>query len=69
LKICKSEIDEEEEKVEELIKEEERKSHPMKILICPECKSNNVTYYLGGELGYQYRCKDCGYVGALVLEK
>jgi len=69
LKIYRSEIDEEEKKVEELIKEEEHKSHPMQILICPECKSNNVTYYLGGELGYQYRCKDCGYIGALVLEK
>ncbi len=64
-----TENDEETEKVEELIKEEERKSHTSQVLICPVCNSSNVTYYLGGELGYQYRCKDCGYVGALVLEK
>jgi transposase-like protein len=64
-----TENDNELEKIEKLIKEEEQESHPMKVLICPECKSNNVTYYLGGELGYQYRCKDCGYIGAFVLEK
>lgn len=64
-----TENDDEQEKVEELIKEEEQKSHPKKVLICPECNSDNVTYYLGGELGYQYRCKDCGYIGAFVLEK
>jgi transposase-like protein len=70
LKIYKStENDGEEEKVEELIKEEEQKSHSTQVLICPECKSSNVTYYLGGELGYQYRCKECGYIGAFVLEK
>ncbi len=56
------------EKIEELIKEEEKKSHSMH-LICPVCNSRNVTYYIGGELGYQYRCKDCGYIGALVIEE
>lgn len=64
-----TENDEEQEQIEELIKEEEQKSPAVKILMCPECKSSNVTYYLGGELGYQYRCKDCGYIGAFVLEK
>lgn len=39
-----TENDEEEEKVEELIKEEEQKRHQIQILTCPECKSNNVTY-------------------------
>jgi predicted RNA-binding Zn-ribbon protein involved in translation (DUF1610 family) len=64
-----TENNEEQEKVEELIKEEEQKSHKIQVLMCPECKSNSVTYYLGGELGYQYRCKDCGYIGPFVLEK
>jgi transposase-like protein len=52
-----------------MIKEEEKKNHSMQVLICPVCNSSNVTYYLGGELGYQYRCNDCGYIGAFVLEK
>ncbi len=64
-----TEDDDEEEKIEELIKEEEQKIHTNPVLICPECNSSNVSYYLGGELGYQYRCKDCGYIGAFVLEK
>ncbi|VVB86844.1 Uncharacterised protein [uncultured archaeon] len=64
-----TENEDEQEKIEELIKEEERKSHQTQVLTCPVCNSSNVTYYLGGELGYQYRCNDCGYVGALVLEK
>ncbi len=63
------ENDDDVEEIEEMIKEEEKKSHQMRVLICPVCNSSNVTYYLGGELGYQYRCNDCGYIGALVLEK
>ncbi len=63
------ENDNEIEKIEELIEDEEKKSKPVKILICPECNSTNVAYYMGGELGYQYRCKDCGYIGPLILEK
>ncbi len=55
--------------VEEMILEEEKKSKPKTVLICPVCKSNNVIYYIGGETGYTYQCKDCGYIGALILEK
>lgn len=36
--------------------------------ICPKCKSSNITLDMGGYSG-KYICKDCGYVGALVLEK
>ena len=36
--------------------------------ICPKCESSNLVLDMGGFSG-EYRCKDCGYVGALVLEK
>ncbi len=61
--------DEDLEKLDEMIKEEEKKSPAKKVLVCPVCNSTDVVYYIGGELGYQYRCKNCGYVGAFILEK
>ncbi len=61
--------DEDLEKLDEMIKEEEKKSPAKKVLVCPVCNSTDVTYYIGGELGYQYRCKNCGYTGAFILEK
>jgi transposase-like protein len=57
------------EKLDEIIKEEEKKSPAKKVLVCPVCNSTDVMYYIGGELGYQYRCKNCGYTGAFILEK
>ncbi|VVB94301.1 Uncharacterised protein [uncultured archaeon] len=63
------ENDDDIDKIEELIKEEEKESKPVSVLMCPVCNSSNVVYYMGGELGYQYRCKDCGYIGAIILEK
>ncbi len=61
--------DEDLEKLDEIIREEEKKSHVKKVLVCPVCNSTDVMYYIGGELGYQYRCKNCGYTGAFILEK
>ncbi len=61
--------DEDLEKLDEMIREEEKKSPAKKVLVCPVCNSTDVVYYIGGELGYQYRCKNCGYVGAFILEK
>lgn len=61
--------DEDLEKLDEMIREEEKKSPAKKVLVCPVCNSTDVVYYIGGELGDQYRCKNCGYVGAFILEK
>jgi len=36
---------------------------------CPKCKSSDIFLYLGGDLGILYKCKKCGYLGPLVLEK
>ncbi len=61
--------DEDLEQLDEMIREEEKKSPAKKVLVCPVCNSTDIVYYIGGELGYQYRCKNCGYVGAFILEK
>lgn len=38
------------------------------MLCCPSCGSTAVYIIAGGYIGQLYRCKDCGYVGALILE-
>ncbi len=35
---------------------------------CPQCKSENIDLYMGGQFG-KYQCNDCGYVGPVVLEE
>ncbi len=37
--------------------------------ICPNCKSNDIYLWLGGNLGIIYECKNCGYRGPVVLEE
>lgn len=36
--------------------------------ICPNCKSKNITLYMGGIFG-KYKCKKCGYLGPLIVEE
>lgn len=36
---------------------------------CPKCRSSDIFLYLGGNMGILYKCKKCGYVGPLALEK
>jgi len=38
-----------------------------KILVCPVCKSKDVTLDTGGITG-KYVCKNCGYIGSVILE-
>ncbi len=38
------------------------------MLCCPSCGSTAVYRIAGGYVGELYRCKDCGYIGALILE-
>ena len=37
------------------------------IKICPKCKSRDITLYQGGIYG-TYVCKNCGYIGELIIE-
>jgi len=57
------------ESIEKMMLEELKKPPGRKILVCPVCGSNDVTYYMGLKMGYQYQCKSCNYVGALILEE
>jgi transposase-like protein len=36
--------------------------------ICPVCESENIILDAGGNTG-KYSCKDCNYIGVLILEK
>lgn len=40
-----------------------------RILLCPSCGSHRVHYEAGMVVGQLYRCRDCGYVGSLVVER
>ena len=40
----------------------------MKLRICPICKSEAIILDAAGHTG-KYRCKDCNYIGVLILEK
>ena len=37
-------------------------------LFCPRCNSPDIHPYLGGMTGV-YFCRNCGYMGTLVIEK
>lgn len=41
----------------------------MKVRTCPECGSVDIQPYMGAVLGMQYKCKTCGYIGALIVER
>jgi len=40
----------------------------VKIKKCPKCKSKNIWLDTGGITG-KYKCKDCGYVGSLIISE
>lgn len=37
--------------------------------MCPQCGGNELYYESGLITGYKYHCKNCDYIGALILEK
>ena len=42
---------------------------PEKMLeVCPVCGSADLYYETGGYTGKLYRCKNCDYMGALIVE-
>ncbi|MFQ5553348.1 MAG: hypothetical protein ACE5EW_06485 [Thermoplasmata archaeon] len=40
-----------------------------RVLTCPECGSSDLYWEAGMIAGQLYHCRDCNYVGALVVEK
>jgi hypothetical protein len=41
---------------------------PPKLKVCPRCLGTRIDLHLGGYAGKIYRCQDCGYIGAVILE-
>ncbi len=41
----------------------------MKLKTCPSCGSANIKLYMGGQLGIQYKCETCGYIGPIIVEQ
>ena len=39
-----------------------------KLQVCPKCLGTRIDLYLGGYAGKLYRCLDCGYVSAIIIE-
>jgi transposase-like protein len=50
-------------------KEKKRDNLPKKVLRCPQCGGTNIVYESGLITGYKYLCKDCSYMGALIIEE
>ena len=40
-----------------------------RVLRCPQCGGTNIYYENALITGYKYHCKDCQYVGALIIEE
>ena len=40
----------------------------MRVKFCPRCDSTDIELYAGGQTG-TYRCRKCGYMGSLIVEK
>ncbi len=40
-----------------------------KVLRCPQCGGTNIYYETALITGYKYHCKDCDYIGALIIEE
>jgi predicted RNA-binding Zn-ribbon protein involved in translation (DUF1610 family) len=47
---------------------ETREKRERMVEVCPVCGSSELYYETGGAIGKVYHCKDCGYIGALVVE-
>ncbi|MFC1755324.1 hypothetical protein ACFL96_18370 [Thermoproteota archaeon] len=39
----------------------------MKVIKCPKCRSDNIYFDSAAHTG-KYACKDCSYLGPLILE-
>lgn len=41
----------------------------VRVLQCPQCGSSDLYYEAGLITGQKYHCKNCGYIGAFVIER
>jgi predicted RNA-binding Zn-ribbon protein involved in translation (DUF1610 family) len=40
----------------------------MKKQKCPNCGSEDINLFFGGQFG-KYKCKKCGYLGPIIVEE
>ena len=50
------------------MKEETALNREKLIEVCPACGNADIYYEVGGYAGMVYHCKECGYIGAFVIE-
>ena len=43
-------------------------SSNIKLQKCPQCSSENITWYMGAAFG-KYICKKCNYIGPMIIEE
>lgn len=46
-----------------------KSENPKRVLRCPQCGGTNLYYENALITGYKYHCKDCDYIGALIIEE
>lgn len=49
--------------------EKKKPKEVVTALVCPDCRGTNIYFEMGLITGRKYNCKDCGYVGAFILER
>ena len=47
----------------------EKKPRKKTMTLCPQCGGRELYYEAGLVTGYKYHCKDCDYVGMVVIER
>jgi predicted RNA-binding Zn-ribbon protein involved in translation (DUF1610 family) len=47
---------------------EKKEKREKMVEVCPVCGSSELYYEAGSSIGKVYHCKDCNYIGALVIE-
>ena len=47
---------------------EKKEKKEKMVEVCPVCGSSELYYEAGSSIGKVYHCKDCNYIGALVIE-
>ena len=46
-----------------------KRTNKVTTFLCPDCGGKELYYEAGLISGYKYHCKDCDYIGTLVIEK
>jgi predicted RNA-binding Zn-ribbon protein involved in translation (DUF1610 family) len=56
-------------KIKVIIMAKKKSDIHKRVLRCPQCGGTNIYYENALITGYKYHCKDCDYIGALIIEE